>query len=190
MKYVLKVVDGFQKFKANSLEEEVVSLKERLNKAELPLMIESAARAVTDAGYAPRIKDHYVIFKVEGVDVFIDCAQLPQVYISIFYNIDTATEDLELVKAAAGVVTDEMFMAKAVVGENDGIPYIKFFIAAIEHGYSNFRDNLDSYVWLIFRAYSKSIEYYNNYIAKRVELTGMSPEPTSIPSVQTTKISS
>ena len=190
-KLTLKTRNDSNKFKIKGLEEQVAALNERVGKAELPLTIESVQQAVRDAGYTPRTSGHYVIFKVNDSEVFIDCSQLPQVYFSIFYNIDSAKEDVSLVRSAALAVTEDMFMAKATVGENDGIPYVKFFVGAVEHGYPNFRDNLDNYVWLLFRTYQKSLEYYHFFIRDRaVQQAEWPSEPMVVPSTKTTKISS
>ena len=136
-----------------------------------PLSIEGIEASVRHAGYVPESNDNWVRFMVAGEAFFIDTARLPKIFISRFYSVQTSDWDMDLLKKAAHIMSDEIIMVKAIFNERPNDTELRFFVAAMDRNYTSFRDNLMEYIGIIHDGNRRMIEIYDRLVEQRDNLT-------------------
>ena len=155
--------------------------------ADEPLTVEGIEAAVRHAGYVPDTSDDWVRFMVTGERFFIYTYRLPQIFISRHYNVQTSEWDMELLKKAAHLMSDDLIMVKAFFDENPDGTTLRFYVAAMDRNYSSFRDNLMSYLGIIRDGNRRMIEIYN-ILEEEKKNPALAGTPFSAANVQDPKI--
>lgn len=134
-----------------------------------PLTIERVMEAVHFAGYVPEKDEHWVRFMVSGELFLIDTERLPQVFIVRDYNVDTKEWEMDLLKHAAHLMSDDLIMVKAIFFEDAQRCDLRFFVAAMDRNYSSLRDNLTRYIGLIYEGKNRMNEIYETLVKEKRE---------------------
>ncbi len=157
----LAAENGLMKGRMETLQERGVIAGDQSAAADDPLTVEGIEAAVRHAGYVPDTSDDWVRFMVAGERFFIDTSRLPQIFISRYYNVQTSEWDMELLKKAAHLMSDDLIMVKAIFDEKPDGTTLRFFVAAMDRNYPGFRDNLMSYLGIISDGNRRMTEIYN-----------------------------
>ncbi len=124
-----------------------------------PLTPEQIAEAIRKEGYIPEIDTDLVRFKIQGENYFVQTDRLPLLFLIKGYNLDPADWDVDLLREAAHLMSDDLAMVKASVGD-DGTT-ISYFVAARDRNYESFRQNLSSYLSIMEEGQRKLDEEYH-----------------------------
>ena len=149
------------KGRMETLQERGAIAGEQSAAADEPLTVEGIEAAVRHAGYVPDTSDDWVRFMVAGERFFIDMSRLPQIFISRYYNVQTSEWDMELLKKAAHLMSDDLIMVKAIFDEKPDGTTLRFVVAVMDRNYPSFRDNLMSYLGIISDGNRRMTEIYN-----------------------------
>lgn len=159
--------NGLMKLRMETLGEK---LSQRDPQGEDPLTADGMMKAVRHLGYLPDRLEDSIRFMVSG-DVFhIVTERIPQVFIFKDFAVDSGEYDIQLMKYAAHLLSDELFMVKATIEDVDDKPdlfNLHFFVAATERTYSSFRENLPVYISLIDESAYRLNEIYKDLIEKK-----------------------
>jgi hypothetical protein len=157
----LAAENGLLKGRMETLQERGAIAGEQSTTANEPLTVDGIEAAVRHAGYVPDTSDDWVRFMVAGERFFIDTSRLPQIFISRYYSVQTSEWDMELLKKAAHLMSDDLIMVKAIFDEKPDGTTLRFFVAAMDRNYPSFRDNLMSYLGIISDGNQRMTEIYN-----------------------------
>lgn len=124
-----------------------------------PLTPEQIAEAIRKEGYIPEIDTDLVRFKIQGENYFVQTDRLPLLFLIKGYNLDPADWDLDLLREAAHLMSDDLAMVKATVGD-DGTS-LSYFVATRDRNYESFRQNLSSYLSILEEGQRKLDEEYH-----------------------------
>lgn len=142
----LAAENGLMKGRIETLQEWGVSAGRIYPTAEAPLTVEDVETAVSRAGYVPYTSDNKVQLMVDDRQFTIDTSRLPQLLICSDGVVQTSEWDMELLKKAAHLTSDELIMVKAVFHEKPDSTILNFYIAAMDRNYLSFRANLMTYI--------------------------------------------
>lgn len=138
--------------------------------ADEPLTAEGIAEAIRRAGYVPEVNENWVRFMIQGEPFYVETGRLPQVFVLRQYNVDTKEWEMDILRHAAHVMSDDLIMIKATfdddVDENGGTG-LRFFVAAMDRNYSSFRDNLIGYIHLIEDGRQRMNEVYEKLVKEK-----------------------
>lgn len=163
----LAVENSLLKGRMEGLQEK---LAQQAPDADEPLTAEGIAEAVRRAGYVPEVNEKWVRFMIQGEPFYVETGRLPQVFVLRQYNVDTKEWEMDILKYAAHVMSDDLIMIKATfdddVDENGGTG-LRFFVAAMDRNYSSFRDNLMGYIHLIEDGRQHINEVYEKIVKEK-----------------------
>ena len=166
----LSAENGVMKGRVEGMRETIAqSLKESVSQ-EL-LNIDSIAEAVRKAGYNPEVSDEFITFKASGDSYYIDSRRRPQLFISLYYNVQPEQFDMDLLHHAAHLMSDELIMVKALFVENGNETHLRFYIGAFERIYPSLRDNLKDYITLLKDGSDRMLEIYKELEAQKNDST-------------------
>lgn len=157
----LAAENGLMKGRIETLQERGMVARARSATAMDSLTVKGIELAVRHAGYVPDTSDDWVRFMVSGDRFFIYTSRLPQIFIYLDYNVQTSEWDMELLKKAAHLMSDDLIMVKAIFDEKPEGTTLRFFVAAMDGNYPSFRDNLMSYLGIISDGSRRMREIYN-----------------------------
>lgn len=163
----LSAESGLMKMRMETLEEK---LSQRDPQGEDPLTADGMMKAVRHLGYLPDRQEGTIQFMVQGEDFHIVTERIPQVFIFKDYVVDSGEYDIQFLKYAAHLLSDEIFMVKATIEDVDDSPdlfNLHFFVAATERTYSSFRENLPLYISLLDESAHRLSEIYKDLIEKK-----------------------
>lgn len=124
------------------------------------LTVVGIEEAVRNAGFSPDTSDGWVRFVAAGEQFFISTSRLPQIFISRYYNVQTSDWDMQLLKKAAHLMSDELIMVKAVFDEQPNGTTLRFFVAAMDRNSRSFRENIRAYLEIILDGARRLNEIY------------------------------
>lgn len=165
--------------KNNELVEEVGLLKGRMeamkkNAADKeqtslggPLTVEGIEASVRHAGYVPDKNENIIRFMASGDVYYVDASRLPLVFVVKQYNVDPNEWEMDLLKHAAHLMSDELAMVKATFYEDDKETSLKFFVAALDANNASFQVNLTRYLSIIEDARSEMHEAYEKLVKEK-----------------------
>ena len=159
--------NGLMKLRMETLGEK---LSQRDPQGEDPLTADGMMKAVRHLGYLPDRLEDSIRFMVSGEVFHIVTERIPQVFIFKDFAVDSGEYDIQLMKYAAHLLSDELFMVKATIEDVDDKPdlfNLHFFVAATERTYSSFRENLPVYISLIDESAYRLNEIYKDLIEKK-----------------------
>lgn len=156
-------------------------------KKEEPLTIEKIALAIQDRhyGYVQEVAQDAIYFSVKDLNYTLYTDRLPQICLVLQFGVDPETCNLEILKHAAHLMSDDLIMVKAQINEepwSDGRIGLIFFVVAMDRNYSSFKENLDRYIDIINDGRQNMREHYERLEKEREEaipvLTSYSPSDT------------
>ena len=164
----LSVENRLMKDRMDSLREK---LAEKAPAAEDPLTVESIQEAIRHAGYVPNVlNDDWVKFMIQGDAYNVQTDRLPRVFVDRGFTLDPNEWDMEILRHAAHLMSDELAMVKALIIKNDDETWaIRFMVAAEDRNYSSFRDNLQDYIELIEEGRRRMGDIYEEIIKRKRE---------------------
>lgn len=158
----------------NLMKGRMEGLQERLVReapsADEPLTAEGIAEAVQRAGFVPEVSENWVRFMIHGEPYYVETGRLPQIFVVRAYTVDTKEWEMDLLRHAAHLMSDDLMMVKATfndeVNEEGGIGF-RFLVAAMDRNYSGFKDNLMEYVHLIEDGNRHLTEVYERLVKEK-----------------------
>ena len=145
-----------------------------------PLTIDKIADAIRMEGYFPEMEGDLVTFKVQGEGYYVDTERLPMFFLVKWFNVDPTAWDMDILRAAAHKMSDDLVMVKAGISEDDKT--LNFFIAAQDRNYESFRANLVYYLHILNDGQQKLAQEYNRMVEekKNAVLPDNPPAPSKI----------
>lgn len=183
----LAAENGLMKGRIETLQERSMVARARSATAEDSLTVKGIELAVRHAGYVPDTSGDWVCFMVAGERFVIDMSRLPQISIFLHYNIQTSEWDMELLKKAAHLMSDDLIMVKAIFNEKPDGTTLGFFVVAMDRNYPSFRDNLMTYLNIISNGSRRLREIYNN-LEEEKKNPALAETPLTVADVQDTKL--
>ena len=163
------------------LESRMESMCEKLAEAHLPsveepLKIDDVVRAIRHAGYMPDRIENRIGFMAAGEQFYVEIGRLPSIFLIRTYTLTPGEWDIDLLKQAAHLMSDELLMVKATISEDADGANIQFFVGACDANYASFRDNLTRYMSLIEQGGVRVRELHNKLAEqKRYAAIGLNP---------------
>ena len=144
------------------------------------LTIDKIADAIRMEGYFPEMEGDLVTFKVQGEGYYVDTERLPMFFLVKWFNVDPTAWDMDILRAAAHKMSDDLVMVKAGISEDDKT--LNFFIAAQDRNYESFRANLVYYLHILNDGQQKLAQEYNRMVEekKNAVLPDNPPAPSKI----------
>ena len=130
-----------------------------------PLSVDKIADAIRMEGYFPEKEGNLVSFKAQGEGYYVDTDRLPMFFLVKWYNVDPTAWDMDILRAAAHKMSDDLVMVKAGVSEDDKT--LNFFIAAQDRNYESFRANLVYYLHILNDGQQKLVQEYNRMVEEK-----------------------
>lgn len=130
-----------------------------------PLTVDKIADAIRMEGYFPEKEGNLVSFKAQGEGYYVDTDRLPMFFLVKWYNVDPTAWDMDILRAAAHKMSDDLVMVKAGVSEDDRT--LNFFIAAQDRNYESFRANLVYYLHILNDGQQKLAQEYNLMVEEK-----------------------
>ena len=130
-----------------------------------PLTIDKIAEAIRMEGYFPEKEGDLITFKVQGEGYYVDTERLPMFFLVKWFNVDPTAWDMDILRAAAHKMSDDLVMVKAGVSEDDRT--LNFFIAAQDRNYESFRANLVYYLHILNDGQQKLVQEYNRMLEEK-----------------------
>lgn len=130
-----------------------------------PLTVDKIAEAIRMEGYFPEKEGNLVSFKAQGEGYYVDTDRLPMFFLVKWYNVDPTAWDMDILRAAAHKMSDDLVMVKAGVSEDDKT--LNFFIAAQDRNYESFRANLVYYLHILNDGQQKLAQEYNLMVEEK-----------------------
>ena len=145
-----------------------------------PLTVDKIAEALRMEGYCPEKEGDLITFKVQGEGYYVDTDRLPMFFLVKWYNVDPTAWDMDLLRAAAHKMSDDLVMVKAGISDDDKT--LNFFIAAQDRNYESFRANLVYYLHILNDGQQKLAQEYNRMVEeqKNAVLPDNPPAPSKI----------
>lgn len=145
-----------------------------------PLTVEKIADAIRMEGFFPETAEDGVRFKAQGEIFYIDAGRLPLIFLLKSYNVDPKDWEMDLLRDAAHLMSDELIMVKATFLDEGRT--LNFFVAAQDRNYESFRANLTNYMHILEDGQRKMNEEYHRLVDEKRE-AALAANPV-IPSTQ------
>lgn len=161
----LTVENGLLKGRMESMQERIaekdaVAPKERLT-------ANGIEEAIRHAGYVPDRSENWIRFMVSGEPFYVETDRLPSVFVLRQFGVDSKEWEMDLLKQAAHLMSDELIMVKATFDEDkDGIG-LRFFVAALDANNASFQENLTKYINIIDDGRRKMNELYEGLVQEK-----------------------
>ena len=141
---------------------------------EEPLTIEKIALAIQDRhyGYVQEVTEDAICFTVKDLNYKLYTDRLPQFFLVLQFGVEPEKYNLELLKHAAHLMSDDIIMVKAQMNEepwSDGRIGLMFLVVAMDRNYSSFKENLDYYIDIINDGRQNLREHYERLEKERKE---------------------
>ena len=130
-----------------------------------PLTADGVEEAIRHEGYVPDRGEDWIRFMVAGEPFFAEIDRLPVVFVLRQYCVDTSEWEMDLLKQAAHLMSDELIMAKASFHNDDTA--LRLFVAALDANKDSFQENLTKYISIITDACRKMDEIYERLVKER-----------------------
>ena len=161
----MAVENSLMKSRMEALEEKA-SVKDTADKSE-PLTADGVEEAIRHEGYVPDRGEDCIRFMVAGEPFFAEIDRLPIVFVLRQYGVDTSEWEMDLLKQAAHLMSDELIMAKASFHNDDTV--LRFFVAALDANKASFQENLTKYIGIITEARQTMDEIYERLVKEKRE---------------------
>lgn len=132
-----------------------------------PLSPDGIEEAVRHMGYVPDKSENWVRFMVAGEPYYVETERLPSVFLIRQFSVDTKEWEMDLLKHAAHLMSDELIMVKATFDEDEQGTGLRFFVAALDANNASFRENLPKYLSIIEDGRRKMHEIYEQLVKEK-----------------------
>lgn len=139
-----------------------------------PLSVDGIEQAVRHMGYLPDRSEHWIRFMAAGEPYFIETSRLPVVFLVRQFSVDVKDWDMDLLKHAAHLMSDDLIMVKATFDDDEKDPGVKFFVAALDANCASFSDNLPRYLSIIEDGRKRMHEIYEGLVKEKEEASRVS----------------
>jgi hypothetical protein len=136
-------------------------------------------------GYMPEKQEDGVSFKAQGESYYVDAERLPLLFLVKGYNVDPDEWDIDLLREAAHLMSDDLAMVKATFTD-DG-KHLNFFVAAQDRNFESFRANLCAYMRLLESGQQSLNEHYHRMEEEQKE-ADLATQPILPPARQDNKV--
>ena len=134
-----------------------------------PLSVDGIEQAVRHMGYLPDRSEHWIRFMAAGEPYFIETSRLPVVFLIRQFSVDVKDWDMDLLKHAAHLMSDDLIMVKATFDDDEKDPGVRFFVAALDANCASFSDNLPRYLSIIDDGRKRMHEIYERLVKEKEE---------------------
>ena len=131
------------------------------------LTADGIEEAVRHMGYVPDRSENWVRFMVSGEPYYIEAGRLPSVFLIRQFGVNTKEWEMDLLKHAAHLMSDELIMVKATFDEDEQGTGLRFFVAALDANNARFSANLPRYLSIIEDGRSKMSEIYEGLVKEK-----------------------
>lgn len=131
------------------------------------LTADGIEEAVRHMGYVPDRSENWVRFMVSGEPYYIEAGRLPSVFLIRQFGVNTKEWEMDLLKHAAHLMSDELIMVKATFDEDEQGTGLRFFVAALDANNASFSANLPLYLSIIEDGRSKMSEIYEGLVKEK-----------------------
>lgn len=131
------------------------------------LTADGIEEAVRHMGYVPDRSENWVRFMVSGEPYYIEAGRLPSVFLIRQFGVNTKEWEMDLLKHAAHLMSDELIMVKATFDEDEQGTGLRFFVAALDANNASFSANLPRYLSIIEDGRSKMSEIYEGLVKEK-----------------------
>lgn len=158
----LAVENSMIKGRMEALQEKTLTTVPR---EEENLTADGIMEAIRFAGYVPERNANWVRFLTQGEEFFIDVERLPMLLVMRLYDVATQEMEMDLLKQAAHLMSDELIMVKALIYEREDCgTSLRFYVVSFDRDYYNFRSNLPRYISMIIDGNRRMNEIYNQLV--------------------------
>ena len=161
----LSVENGLMKGRMEALQERL-DKKERVS-PDAPLTADGIEAAIRHAGYVPDVQENWIRFMVAGEPFYVETGRLPSVFVLRQYGVDTKEWEMDLLKQAAHLMSDELMIVKAIFDEDGAETCLRFLVAALDANNESFKVNLTRYLALIEDGRRKMNEFYDGLLKEK-----------------------
>lgn len=161
----LTVENSLMKGRMEALQERIAE-KEPIAPQE-HLTADGIEEAIRHAGYVPDRNENWVRFMVSGEPFYVEIGRLPSVFVLRQYGVDTKEWEMDLLKHAAHLMSDELIMVKATFDEDKDGTGLRFFVAALDANNASFQENLTRYIGIIEDGRQKMHEIYEQLVKEK-----------------------
>ena len=139
-----------------------------------PLTVDGIEQAVRHMGYLPDRSEHWIRFMAAGDPYYIETSRLPIVSLVRQFSVDVKDWDMDLLKHAAHLMSDDLIMVKANFDDDEKDPGVRFFVVALDANCASFSDNLPRYINIIEDGRNRMGEIYEGLIKEKEEASRVS----------------
>ena len=161
----LAVENSLMKSRMEVLEEKSSSM-DTVDKYE-PLTSDGVEEAIRHAGYVPDRHEGWIRFMVAGEPFYVEIGRLPSVFVIRQHSVDTNEWEMDLLKHAAHLMSDELIMVKATFDEDESGTGLRFFVAALDANNKSFQENLTKYISIIGDGRNRMNEIYERLVKEK-----------------------
>ena len=165
----LSAENGLLKGRMENIREERQSGNYTSVSSEGSLTVADIEDAVRHMGCVPDKSDNWVRFMVAGEPYYVETGRLPSVFLIRQFSVDTKEWEMDLLKHAAHLMSDELIMVKATFDEDEQGTGLRFFVAALDANNASFRENLPRYLSIIEDGRRKMNEIYEQLVKEKRE---------------------
>lgn len=153
----------------------------RLSVLQEKLTPDLIAEAVRVNGCVPETRERHVFFMAQGERYKVRTDRLPYLTVIKSYKLKTEDYDMDLFRAAAEKVTNNMFLMRLVVDEKDS--FFSFEIDAYEQFYGHFKDSLPTYLNGIEEAKRSHLKLYRKLLDDKKEMERLQEKAGVLPAL-------
>jgi hypothetical protein len=161
----LSVENGLMKGRMEAMQEKIAN-KESVS-LDGTLTPDGIADAIRYAGYVPDVKENWIRFMVAGEPFYVETGRLPAVFVIRQYSVDKDEWEIDLLKQAAHLMSDELMMVKAIFDDNKDETGLRFLVASLDANNASFQQNLTRYIGLIDDGRRKMNELYEELVKEK-----------------------
>ena len=161
----LSVENGLMKGRMEAMQERLAE-RESVSPDE-PLTSEGIADAIRHAGYVPDVMENWIRFMIAGEPFYVETGRLPAVFVIRQYSVDKKEWEMDLLKQAAHLMSDELMMVKAIFDEDKDETGLRFLVASLDANNASFQQNLTRYIGLIDDGRRKMNEFYEGLVKEK-----------------------
>ncbi len=162
----LTAENGLMKGRLESAQEKLAS---RTFVEEEPLTEDAIAESIRYVGCVPSIEGNFIRFMKDGEKYYIDLNRLPVFFMMRCYMVEVNDWQMDLLRHAAHVMSDQRMIVKALVEGEGNDTSIRIFVVSLDRNYDSLKENLPRYITMLEQAYEKLKVIYDQLAEERRE---------------------
>lgn len=136
-------------------------IEENLKSAIAPLTSVSIAEVIASLGWNYEAHGSEITFSVSDERYMIDTDRLPLMFIYKGFKVESKDWDIDRLKHAAHLMSDEVVMVKAIIGEHDADIILQIFVAVQDANIGSFTANIKKYLGIINEGEARLRAFYD-----------------------------